>query len=457
MHPIPNSLAARDIASLIHPNTNLKRHQIDGPYVVDRANGVWVTDEDGAELLDGVSGLWCASLGLTNDRLAKVAYEQMRKLSYAHLYRHHSHEPAVELSEKLLSMAPASMTKVHFQCTGSEANDVAVKLVWYYHNAIGRPEKRKIISRLGAYHGSSVAAISLTGKPEMHAEFNLPLDGFLHTDCPHPYRDMEDGESEEDYAGRLARNLEHMIEREDPDTVAAFFAEPVMGSSGAIRPPQTYYEKIQAVLRRHDILFVADEVICGFGRTGRMWGSQTFGIEPDMITCAKALSSGALPISALMLNDKIYDAMLTQSEKTGSFAHGHTYAGHPVSSAVALETLKIYEEMDLLSRLQRMGAALEETLLPLEAHPLVGAVDVIGFMAGLELVKDKARRESFPKEIAIGPRVADASQRHGLIHRGMGQRIAFAPAYVMGEDEIAEMGRRLERSLDDVHREVAST
>ncbi len=454
METQPNSLAARDVAALVHPQTNLKRHRETGPFVIDRASGVWTWDDDGNRLLDAVSGLWCASLGFAPERLAQAAYDQMRKMAYAHLYRHHSHEPAIELAEKLLAIAPANMSKVHFQCTGSEANDVAIKLVWYYHNAIGKPEKRKIISRIGAYHGSSVATVSLSGKSDMHAQFNLPLDGFLHADCPNHYRDGRDGEREEDYAARLAANLDRLIEDEGPDTVAAFFAEPVMGSSGSILPPKTYFEKIQAVLKKHDVLFVADEVICGFGRTGKMWGSETFAIEPDMMSCAKALSAGALPISALLVSDKIHDAMVTQSERTGNFAHGHTYAGHPASAAVALEALKIYEEMDLIAHIGRLGARLAETLAAFAGHPLVGTIDTIGLMAGIELVKDKDSREPFAPEEKIAARVGDASQRHGLIHRAMGNRIAFAPAYVISEEEIGEIGIRLGKALDEVCAEV---
>ena len=243
MQDIPNSLAARDIAHLVHPQTNLQRHRDVGPVIMDHGDGIRVTDEDGNTLLDAMSGLWCASLGFAPERLATVAYEQMRKMTYGHLYRHNSHEPAIELAEKLLAIAPDTMSKVHFQNSGSEANDVAIKLVWYYHNAIGKPEKRKIISRLDAYHGSSVATVSLTGKPDMHTDFNLPLEGFLHTDCPYYDRDAEPGESEEDYASRLAGNLDDLIVRGGAETVAAFFAEPVLGSSGAISPPEAISRK----------------------------------------------------------------------------------------------------------------------------------------------------------------------------------------------------------------------
>lgn len=456
MNLIPNSLSARDTAALVHPQTNLRRHLEQGPFVVERGSGVWSWDDDGNAMMDAVSGLWCASLGFAPERLAKVAFEQMNKMAYAHLYRHNSHEPAIALAEKLLSIAPENMSKVHFQCTGSEANDVAIKLVWYYQNAVGKPEKSKIISRLGGYHGSSVATVSLSGKPDMHKQFNLPLPGFLHADCPYYYKDAEEGESEEDYATRLAANLEAMIEREGPETIGAFFAEPAMGSSGALMPPRTYFEKIQAVLRKHDILLVADEVICGFGRTGKMWGSETFGFQPDMMTCAKALSAGALPISALFVSEPIYQAMLGQSDITGSFAHGHTYAGHPVSAAVALETLNIYEEMDLVSHIGRLGGLLGEALKTVADHPMVAAIDRAGFMAGIELVRDREAREHFPDDAKIALKVAEASQRHGLVHRFAGNRIAFAPAYVMNDEEIGEIGVRLRKSLDEVWAELGS-
>lgn len=449
-----NSLAARDIENLVHPQTNLVRHREIGPTFVTRGNGVWVTDDDGKAQLDAVSGLWCASLGLASERLAEVAAAQIRELAYAHLYRHHSHEPAVALAEKLLSIAPPHMSKVHFQCTGSEANDVAIKLVWYYHHATGRPEKRKIISRKGAYHGSSVATVSLSGKSDMHAGFGLPLDGFLHTETPNYFANALPGESEEDYATRLVVALEKLIGEEGPGTVAAFFAEPVLGSSGCIPPPKTYFEKVQALLTKHDILFVADEVICGFGRTGSMWGSETFSIVPDIMSTAKALSAGMAPISALLISEQVHEAMIRQSDSLGSFAHGHTYAGHPVSAAVALETLDIYEEMDLLSHIGRQSLLLDEALRPLADHPMVGSLDVVGFMAGLELVRDKGGKHLFDAKDGIGVRVSDASCRHGLIHRGMGNRIAVAPAYVMGEAEIGEVGRRLKLALDDVWGEV---
>jgi 4-aminobutyrate--pyruvate transaminase len=454
MNLIPNSTHARDVASLIHPQTNLALHRELGPNVLTRGKGVWVEDDAGNSFLDSVSGLWCASLGLSVERLAKVAYEQMTTLGYFHTYRHTANEPNIDLAEKLLSIAPASMSKALFQCSGSEANDTAVKLAWYYHNAIGKPEKRKIISRRMAYHGSTAVAISLTGKPDMHADFNLPFEMFRHTEFPHYYRIHEAGESEAAFASRMAESLEALILEEGPETVAAFFAEPIMGSAGAVPPPATYFEKIQAVLRKYEVLFVADEVICAFGRTGNMWGSDTYDLAPDMMTSAKALSAGMLPISAVLISEKIYEAMLYQSEKLGGFAHGFTNAGHPVTTAVAHETLKIYEEMDVVGCARRLAPVLAESLGRYADHPLVGEVSCVGLVCGVELVRDKAKRLPFDPAVGISARVGKASKAHGLIHRAMVNRVAFAPAMIATEEEIAEIGIRFGRALDDVWADV---
>ena len=307
--------------------TNLRRHQQEGPLVIARGEGCRVFDNSGRDYIEAVAGLWCASLGFGSERLAKVAYEQMRKLGYYHLYRHRSNEPAIELAEKLLKIAPVPMARVVFQCSGSEANDTAIKLAWYYWNAVGQPQRTKIIARQMAYHGNTCAAVSLSGKPDMHAGFGLPFAPFKHTEFPHYYRRHEPGETRAGVLGPHGRGARDAHPSGRPDTIAAFFAEPVMGAGGAILPPQGYFEKVQEVLRKHDILFVADEVICGFARTGEMWGSQTYGIRPDMITSAKALSAAMQPISAVLINDRIHEAMLAQSDKFGNFAHGYHLRG----------------------------------------------------------------------------------------------------------------------------------
>jgi 4-aminobutyrate--pyruvate transaminase len=453
---IPNSIAARDVASLVHMQTDLRRHQQEGPVVITRGEGCRVFDDSGRDYLEAVAGLWCASLGFGSERLAKVAYEQMRELGYYHLYRHRSTEPAIALAEHLLKIAPVPMARVVFQCSGSEANDTAIKLAWYYWNAVGQPQRTKIIARRMAYHGNTCAAVSLSGKPDMHAGFGLPLAPFKHTEFPHYYRRHEPGESEIEFSIRMAEALETLIQSEGPDTIAAFFAEPVMGAGGGIVPPLGYFEKVQEVLRRHDILFVADEVICGFARTGEMWGSQTYGIRPDMVTTAKALSAAMQPISAVLINDRIHDAMLAQSDKLGNFAHGYTYAGHPVAAAVALEVQKIYAEMDIVTRAKRLGPLLQSTLGRLKAHPLVGDVRGTGLIGGMELMRDGEKRIPFDSALKVGARVDAAAMRHGLILRVVGDRLVFAPPLVIEPHEIEEIGQRLERALDDVARDIAS-
>jgi 4-aminobutyrate--pyruvate transaminase len=450
----PNSVQARDIASLVHPQTNLAQHMEQGPMVIVRGEGCTIYDDSGTAWLDTAAGLWCASLGYASERLARVAYEQMRKLGYYHLYRGTTHENGVDLAEKLLSIAPVPMSKVLFQCSGSEANDTAIKLVWYYHAAIGKPEKRKIIGRTMGYHGSTSASISASGKPDMHADFGLPFPGFLHTEYPHYYRNHVDGESEERFATRMADALEALILREGPDTCAAFIAEPVMGAGGGLTPPRTYWAKMQAVLGKYDMLFIADEVICGFGRTGNMWGCQTYDLQPDMITCAKALSAGMQPISALMVNQRIFEAMLDESRKLGNFAHGFTYAGHPVTTAVALETLRIYDEMDMLGHVRQVGPHLQQALGRLAEHPLVGEVRGVGLMNGIELVADKATRAPFDAARRVGATVERHARANGLITRFVGDRIVFAPPLIITEAEIDEAAARIARALDAARAEI---
>ena len=456
MNVMPNSAAARDVAYYIHPQTNMRRHAEIGPVIVSHGDGVYVVDENGNRYMETVAGLWCAALGFSaNERIAKVAYDQMRKLGYYHTYRHTAHESSIDLAEKLVQLAPVPMSKVLFQCSGSEANDTAVKLAWYYQAAMGRPEKIKIIGRERGYHGSTIASVSVSGKPDMHADFALPLPMMRHTAFPHYYRQHIDGESEEDFATRMAEALETLILAEGPDTVAAFFAEPVMAAGGAIVPPKTYFAKMQAVLKKYDVLFVADEVVCGFGRTGNWWGSQTFDLQPDMISCAKALSAAYQPISALMVNEKIHQAMLAQSDKLGAFAHGYTHAGHPVTTAVALEVIKIYEEMDIVEIAQRVGGRMIKGLQNLAEHPLVGDVHGVGILAGMELMQDKATRTPFAAGRA-GAVVDRIGRTNGLILRVIGDRLAFAPPLVITEAEIDDMVEKLGRTLDQAHAELSA-
>ena len=324
-----SNLAVRDIETVLHPNTNLATLPQTGPLILERASGCFVYDTEGKPYLEGMAGLWCTSLGYGNEELIEAATAQMRKLSYTHLFSGRSHDPAIELAEKLKEIAPVPISKVFFCTSGSEANDTQVKLVWYMNNALGRPRKKKIISRLKGYHGVTVAAGSLTGLPTNHTDFDLPIAGILHTACPHHYRFAHAGESEEDFASRLADELEAMILREDPDTVAAFIAEPVMGAGGVLVPPATYFPKIMAVCEKYDLYMIDDEVICGFGRLGSMWGGDVVGYKAHSLTVAKALSSAYVPISAVMIPETMYQALVSESRKLGIFGHGYTYGGHP--------------------------------------------------------------------------------------------------------------------------------
>ena len=448
MNVMPNSLEARDIAFHVHAQTDLVAHEAQGPFVISRGEGVYVYDEAGTRYLEAMAGLWCASLGFSEHRLAEVAYEQMKKLPYYHTFYHRGHPPAIDLAEKLIGLAPVPMSKVLFQCSGSEANDTAIKLVWYYHNAIGKPEKKKIIGRIRGYHGTTAAAVSLSGQPHMHADFDLPFEPFKHTDNPHYYRASHDGESEAEFSTRMADNLEQLILAEGPETVAAFFAEPVQGGGGALVPPQGYFDKIQPILKKYEILFIADEVICGFGRTGNYWGSETYDLKPDMLTCAKALSAAYMPISALMISEPIYRAMLTESEKVGVFGHGYTYSGHPVATAVALETLKIYEERDIVAQVRALSPYFLQALGGLAEHPLVGDVRGVGLLAGIELMADKAARVAFEPAQKVGERVQNHALAQGLVVRAMGDRIALCPPLIITRSHIDEIAAALAKALD---------
>jgi len=448
----PNSAAARDIANVLHPYTDLKAHSEVGPIIITRGEGVRVWDDTGKEYIETVAGLWCASLGFSNERLAKAAYNQMMKLPFYHSFTAKSHEPVIDLAEMLIERAPVPMSKVFFANSGSEANDTAIKMVWYYNNALGRHSKKKMIGRIKGYHGITLAAASLTGLPNNHRSFDLPLPGFIHTMTPHHYHGAEAGESEEAFATRCAEALDAQIIAEGPDTVAAFIAEPIMGAGGVIVPPRTYFEKIQAVLRKHDVLFIADEVICGFGRTGNYWGSQTFDLAPDILTCAKALSSSYLPISAVMVNEKVFQGLAAESHVIGTFGHGYTYSGHPVPAAVAIETLKIYDEIDIVAQVRAVGPHLQSELRRrFEGHELVGEIRGIGMIAAMELVADRKTHTNFAPAHKVGARLVKLAEHHGVIARALpNDAIAFSPPLIITTAEVDLVLDGIEKALNDL-------
>ena len=450
----PNSLAGRDVATVIHPYTNLEQHKVAGPTVIARGEGVYVYDDAGKRYLEGMAGLWSTSLGFSEKRLVEAAMRQMEKLPTYHIFNGRSNEPMIELADALLKIAPKGLGKVLFANSGSEANDQAAKLVWFYNNAIGRPRKKKIISRVRAYHGITVFSGSMTGLAPNHTDFDLPVGGVLRADCPSHYLYGLPGESERAFVDRLVGTLEQMIIREGPDTIAAFIAEPVNGAGGVIVPPRDYFPRVQEVLRRYDILFIADEVITGFGRTGNMFGCETFGIEPDIMTVAKALSSAYLPISATIVSEKIAEAITAHAGRLGNFAHGFTYAGHPVSAAVALETLKIYAERDILAEVRKVAPHLQERLQALAAHPLVGEARGVGLIGAVHLVADKASRAALPASGGIGPVIQQSAMHRGVLLRAAPDAVYVCPPLIISKAEIDELMDALSAALDDGYAEA---
>jgi 4-aminobutyrate--pyruvate transaminase len=445
----PNSAASRDIAYHLHPYTNARKNEAEGSLILDRGEGVYVIDDEGNRYLEALGGLWCAGLGFSEKRLVEAATKQMAKLPYYHSFAQRTATPVVDLAEKVVQITPPQLTKVFFANSGSEANDTAMKMVWYYNNALGRPQKKKIISRIKGYHGVTIAAASLTAMPYVQADFDVPIANVLHTGCPHYYRFALEGESEQDFVDRLARELEELIVKEGPDTVAAFIGEPLQGAGGVLVPPQGYWRKIQAVLKKYDVLLIADEVITGFGRTGNLFGCETFGIRPDMMTLAKQLSSAYMPISAVLVSDPIYQAIADNSAKRGNFGHGYTYSAHPVAAAVALETLKIYEERDIVGHVRAMAPLLQDGLRRFAGHPLVGEVRGIGLIAAVELVADKAAKTPFDPLGKVGGYFAARAQAHGVIFRNLGDTIACCPPMIINEAEIAELLAAFGKALDE--------
>ena len=448
----PNSAAGRDIAYVVHPYTDLRAHEDKGPLVITGGDRIWVKDDDGNRYIEGMSGLWCAGLGFSERRLVDAAKAQLEAMPYMHTFAHRSTMPVIDLSEKLIASAPGDMAKVWLCNSGSEAIDSALKLVWYYQNARGMPDKKIVISRKRAYHGITLAGGHITQLAYAHSGFDLPMaDRFRQVTTPSFYRDGLPGESEEDFSTRLAQELDDLITAEGSDRVAAFFAEPVMGAGGVVIPPRGYFRKVQAVLKKHDVLFVADEVICGFGRTGNMWGSETYGIRPDLVTCAKQLSSAYLPIAALMLSKGVYDVLADRSHELGVLGMGYTYGGHPVAAAVALKTLQIYEEDDLLGHIREVSPRFVEAVRALGDEALVGEARAVGLIGALEIVADKESREQHPASVKMAARIADACLVEGLILRPLpGDALGICPPLIITEDEIDDLVARLRRALRTV-------
>ena len=451
MQSTKKTLHDKDVSSLMHPYTDARAHQDIGPLVIERGEGIYVFDDQGKQYIEGMSGLWSVAVGFSNQRLVAAAHQQMSRLPYYHIFNHKSHRPSIELADRLISMAPGPMSKVFFTNSGSEANDTLIKMIWYRNNALGLPGKKKIISRRNAYHGITIASASLTGLVNNHRSFDLPLPGALHVSAPHFYRGGLAGETEEAFASRLAAELEDMIQREGRETVAAFIAEPVMGAGGVIVPPRTYWEKIQAVCRRNDVLLLIDEVICGFGRTGNMFGSDTYQIQPDAIVVSKQLSSSYQPIAAVLVNDSIFEPIAEESQRIGTFGHGLTASGHPVATAVALENLNIIRDERLVENARHVGEIMHAKLQGFADHPLVGEVRGVGLIAAVELISNY---EPVKQQFAVGSLgryMAGRAQHHGLITRPIGDAVALCPPLITKPAEMDQIIKRLELALNDTY------
>jgi len=443
------NLAALDRRYLFHPSTDLCQVREGEPLIWTRGHGIHVEDQHGRRYLEGMAGLWCTALGYGEPELARVAAEQIETLCYGPLFAARANEPSIRLAAKLAEWVPIEGARFLFGCSGSDANDTQIKLLRYYFNVTGQPQRKKILSRIGSYHGTTLATAALTGLKPFHAHFDLPGSDVIHLTEPHYFRQGRPGESEAEFTARLVAELERVIAREGGETLAALIAEPLMGAGGLIIPPAGYYQAIQPILKRHGILFIDDEVVCGFGRTGQPFGCQTFGIEPTTMTLAKALSSAYQPISAVAVPPFMYEAIEQAAAEVGLFGHGLTYSGHPVAAAVALRNLELMEERGIMAHAVRMGELLQARLAPLAEHGLVGNLRGIGLIAGLELVRDKNRRERFAPSDKIAFRVASACLDQGLIVRALpGDTIAICPPLIIDEAGIDELVGKLEAALE---------
>ena len=456
----PNQIAEMDRNSVLHPFTNLKDFasgKLGDPTIVETGKGIRIQDAHGNQLIDGFAGLYCVNIGYGRAEVAEAISRQAYRLAYYHSYAAHTTDELAILSDRLVKMAPGKMSKVFYGMSGSDANETQAKLVWYYNNLRGKPEKKKIISRERGYHGCSVISGSMTGMSYYHDHMDLPRAGILHTGAPHHYWGAEAGETEVEFSKRRASELEALILREGPDTIAAFIAEPVLGTGGITPPPADYWKEIQTILRKYDVLLVADEVITGFGRTGSMFGSQHYNIEPDLITVAKGLTSAYFPLSGAIVGEKVFKVMADGADRVGSFSHGYTYSGHPIGAAAANAVLDIVEKEDLPGNARDVGGYFQDQLRARFAQlPIVGEVRGVGLMAAIEFVADREKKTRFVPALTVGARVSKAARNRGLIARAMphGDILGFAPPLVTTKAEVDEMVAIAESAVRSVMDEL---
>ena len=444
-----NSPEARDLAHHLHSYTHLPTLQRDGPLVLERGEGIYVHDTHGKRYLESVSGLWNVVVGFSEPRLVQAAHEALKQMPAYHTFFGRTAMPPIALAEKLVEIAPMKVDRVYFVNSGSEANDTTIKMLWMMAKGAGEPERRKFISRSMAYHGTTVASCSLNGKPYIGA-FGLPLPEIRYVQAPHYWRNAHPGESEKAYVDRLADELETLIEAEGPETIAGFFAEPVMGAGGAVPPPAGYFQRVQAILNRHGIPLVADEVVTGLGRTGNLWGAQTYEFTPDILVTSKALTSGYYPMGAVLLSPEMDRRLRVAAEAYDEFPHGFTTGGSPAAAAVALEAIALITEPGgLLDNVKAVGPALGAALKEFEDHPLVGEVRHVGLLGALEIVADKEGKRPFAPEHEIGERIVQMAYARGLITRPIGDAVIIAPPFIITRAQIEELAATLGAVLDE--------
>jgi L-2,4-diaminobutyrate transaminase len=453
-------LQALDRATLLHPFTPLRQFasgQAGEPRIVTGGQGIRIQLRDGKELIDAFAGIYCNHVGYGRREIADAIHQEALKLAYYHSFRGYSNEPAIRLGRRVLDMAPAGMQRIQFGLSGSDANETQLKIVWYYNNVLGRPDKKKIISRWRGYHGSTVMAGSLTGLDNHHHAFDLPQGPVLHTMTPHYFWHADAGVDEREFSRICAKKLEGLITLEGPDTIAAFIGEPVLGTGGIIPPPAGYWDEIQKVLRKYDILLIADEVVCGFGRLGAAFGSQVYDIQPDLITVGKGLTSGYQPLSGVLVGDKVWQVLQQGSDTYGQFAHGYTFSGHPVCAAAALANLDIIEREKLTENAANVGAYFLQRLRgEFTDRPYVAEVRGAGLLAAIEFAQDPAKKQRFEADRRIGAQLAAACLEEGVIVRSMphGDILGFAPPLVITRDDVDEVVRRVVRAVEKVTRRI---
>ena len=439
----------------INPYTNLKDIRKYGSLIIEKGRGIYVYDENNNKYIEGLAGLWCVALGFNNKRLIKAANKQFNLLPNYHSFTGKVPLTTLKLSEELVKISPKSLTKVLYANSGSESNDTAIKMAWYYQNALGRTKKKKIISRYRGYHGVTIMSGSLTGMDYAHKGFDMPRDFVVHTDSPHYYKDSLSQESSREFVNRLLKNLENLIIKEGADNIAAMILEPIQGAGGVIIPPDNYLKGVQKLLKKNAILLIVDEVICGFGRTGNMFGCDTFQIKPDMMVIAKGLSSGYVPISALLINEEIYETISDFSSINNVFGHGYTYSGHPVAAAVALETIKIFKDENIIGHVKEISEKFNTKMEQLNVHSIVGNARSIGLIGAIELVQNKKNKTYFDPKIGIGSRIVKNAQKNGLIVRALqGDIVALCPPLIINSKEVDILFNKFNKSIKDTEVEL---